>query len=98
MGLLWREYPRRKPSLKKPRGWLLGACQGMGECKPRFQKCYRSTGWDGEEAGGLEPTLAPVYVAPALCWLQVSGEASLTRASPGHKLSTWMSSSRYQWT
>lgn len=31
MGLLWREYPRRKPVLKRPRGRVLGAWQGMGK-------------------------------------------------------------------
>lgn len=45
MGLLWRKYPRRKPSLKRPRRRFLSAWQGMawGECKPRFQKFYRKT-------------------------------------------------------
>lgn len=38
MGLLWREYPRRKPGLKRPMGRSLGAWQGMGKVHTQIFK------------------------------------------------------------
>lgn len=125
MGLLWREYPRRKLSLERPKGMFLRVWQGTGKMHAQVLKLQqkrglrstlfqlaqhplgsrpspfvpqRGSGWGGEEAGDGGPTLVPVYMAPALCWMQVSGRASLTRALPGEKPSTWMSSSRCRWT
>lgn len=102
-GAAVERVPQEETKSEKTQGEVAGSMAGHGRMQAQISEMLqkrdlRSTGWDGEEAGGIEPTLAPVYVAPAPCWLQVSGEASLTRASPGHKLSTWMSSSRCQWT
>lgn len=51
VGLLWREYPRRKSSLKNPKRRFLGAWQGMGEYKPTFQKCYGKE--TSDQLGGM---------------------------------------------